>query len=89
MLINNGHYRDLQGRLVLCSHGGRRIERTEKDGSFMSLVARYQGKRLGKILVPEKVANCTFGGPQRDELYIAASSSLYRIRLNTRGLQQS
>ena len=45
------------------------------------------GTRLGKIRVPEKVANCTFGGADRNELYIAASSSLYRIRLNTRGLQ--
>ncbi len=45
------------------------------------------GTRLGKIRVPEKVANCTFGGAGRNELYIAASSSLYRIRLNTRGLQ--
>lgn len=46
------------------------------------------GTRLGRIPVPEKIANCTFGGPARDELYIAASSSLYRIRLNTRGLQK-
>ena len=45
------------------------------------------GTRLGKIRVPEKVANCTFGGAGRNELYIAASSSLYRIRLNTCGLQ--
>lgn len=45
------------------------------------------GTRLGKIRVPEKVANCTFGGADRNELYIAATSSLYRIRLNTRGLQ--
>jgi gluconolactonase len=45
------------------------------------------GTRLGKIRVPEKVANCTFGGPGRNELYIVASSSLYRVRLNTRGLQ--
>jgi gluconolactonase len=45
------------------------------------------GTRLGKIRVPEKVANCTFGGPARNELYIAATSSLYRVRLNTRGMQ--
>lgn len=45
------------------------------------------GTLLGKIHVPEKIANCTFGGPLRDELYIAASTSLYRIRLNTSGLQ--
>jgi gluconolactonase len=44
------------------------------------------GALLGKIGVPEKVGNLCFGGPARDHLYIAASSSLYRIRLNTRGL---
>ena len=45
------------------------------------------GTRLARIPVPEKVGNLTFGGPERDELYIAASTSLYRIRLNARGLQ--
>ncbi|MDR5746572.1 SMP-30/gluconolactonase/LRE family protein [Caballeronia sp. LZ029] len=43
------------------------------------------GTRLARIGVPEKVANLTFGGPDGKELYICASSSLYRIRLNTRG----
>jgi gluconolactonase len=33
--------------------------------------------------VPEKVGNLTFGGHDGNELYICASSSLYRIRLNT------
>jgi gluconolactonase len=46
------------------------------------------GTRLGKIHVPEKVGNVTFGGPDRDVLYIAASTSLYRIRLSTRGVQR-
>ncbi|HQU49318.1 MAG TPA: SMP-30/gluconolactonase/LRE family protein [Casimicrobiaceae bacterium] len=45
------------------------------------------GTRLGRIGVPEKVGNVTFGGHARDILYIAASSSLYRIRLATRGVQ--
>ena len=43
---------------------------------------------LGKILVPEKVANCTFGGPNRDRLFICATSSLYSISLNTQGVQR-
>jgi gluconolactonase len=30
----NGHTRDLQGRLVSCEHGGRRVTRTELDGSL-------------------------------------------------------
>ena len=44
------------------------------------------GIRLARIPVPEKVGNLTFGGPAGDELFICASSSLYRIRLRTRGL---
>jgi gluconolactonase len=43
---------------------------------------------LGKIRVPEKVGNVTFGGRDRDHLYIAASTSLYRIRLGTQGVQR-
>jgi gluconolactonase len=46
------------------------------------------GTRIGRIGVPEKVGNLTFGGRDRDVLYIAASTSLYRIRLATRGLQR-
>lgn len=46
------------------------------------------GTRIGRIPVPEKVGNLTFGGPERDQLFIAASTSLYRIRLNTRGMQR-
>jgi gluconolactonase len=40
---------------------------------------------MGLIPVPEKVGNLCFGGPGGDELFICASTSLYRIRLNTRG----
>ena len=45
------------------------------------------GTRLGKIFVPETIGNLTFGGPNKDRLYIAASSSLYMIQLNTRGIR--
>jgi gluconolactonase len=38
--------------------------------------------------VPEKVGNVTFGGRERNTLYIAASTSLYRIVLRTRGVQK-
>jgi gluconolactonase len=230
--FENGHYRDLQGRLLSCEHGGRCISRTEPDGGKVILVDRYQGKRLnspndlvvksdgtiwftdppygilsdyegykaeselgscyvfrfepetgdlnivtdemiapnglafspdesvlyvadtsgelgpkdnrhfmafdvvdgrrlqngrgflvihpgladgfrvdvhgniftssadsvqvyandgtplGKILIPEKVGNLTFGGPHRDRLYIAASTSLYALDLNTQGVQR-
>ena len=43
------------------------------------------GTRIGRIPVPEKVGNLCFGGVAGDELFICASTSLYRIRLNTKG----
>jgi gluconolactonase len=45
-------------------------------------------EQLGKILVPERVGNLTFGGPDKNRLFIAASASLYSIDLNTTGVQQ-
>jgi gluconolactonase len=46
-----------------------------------------EGQMLGKALVPEVVANLTFGGPGKDVLYITATSSLYSLRVNARGVQ--
>jgi gluconolactonase len=42
----NGHTVDRQGRLVTCEHGGRRLSRTEHDGSFTVLADGFEGKRL-------------------------------------------
>lgn len=41
------------------------------------------GEKLGEIPVPEKVANCCFGGHDGRTLYICASTGLYRIRTRT------
>ena len=43
------------------------------------------GKLLGKILVPQTVANLTFGGPRRNRLFITASRSLYAVYTATNG----
>nr|AIW80549.1 SMP-30/Gluconolaconase/LRE-like region protein [uncultured bacterium] len=42
----NGHTRDRQGRLISCEHGGRRVVRTEYDGSITVLIDSFNGKRL-------------------------------------------
>ncbi len=42
----NGHTVDPEGRLVSCEHGGRRVSRTEHDGSITVIADNYQGKRL-------------------------------------------
>jgi gluconolactonase len=44
-----------------------------------------EGKPLGTIVMPERVANVAFAGPDRKTLYIAASSSIYRININVAG----
>src|ERR1700731_614395 len=42
----NGNTRDRQGRLITCEHGGRRVVRTEYDGSITVLMDSFEGKRL-------------------------------------------
>lgn len=43
---SNGNTLDAQGRLVSCEHSGRRVSRREADGSYSTVVDKYQGKRL-------------------------------------------
>jgi gluconolactonase len=43
---SNGNTNDGQGRLVSCEHLGRRVTRTEHDGSITILADRYNGMRL-------------------------------------------
>ncbi|MBC7518233.1 MAG: SMP-30/gluconolactonase/LRE family protein [Microbacteriaceae bacterium] len=47
------------------------------------LVFSAAGIKLGDIPVPEKVSNVCFGGPAGTDLYITASTSLYKIRTLT------
>ena len=43
------------------------------------------GTLIGKVKVPEVVANCVFGGNKRNCLYIAGTTSLYMVRLMVNG----
>jgi gluconolactonase len=62
---------DHLGRLWGAAHDG--LHCYEEDGSL-----------IGKLRLPEITSNFTFGGPQRNHLYITATSSLYGIRVNFR-----
>lgn len=42
----NGHTRDRVGRIVACEHGGRRVVRTEHDGSLTVVMDSFEGRRL-------------------------------------------
>lgn len=50
-------------------------------------VACYEpdGTLIGKVRVPEPVANVTFGGPKRNRLFICATTSLYSVLLPVNG----
>ncbi|WP_150307254.1 SMP-30/gluconolactonase/LRE family protein [Planctomonas psychrotolerans] len=55
---------------------------TSSDGEVQVLAPT--GEKLGSIPVPETVANLCFGGNDGSDLYITATTSLYRIRTTTR-----
>lgn len=44
------------------------------------------GTLLGRLRLPERAANLCFGGPARDRLYICATTSLYAVKVRSRGL---
>ncbi len=47
-----------------------------------------EGKRIDTIALPETPANCAWGDPDLQSLYITARTSLYRLRLQTKGSLQ-
>jgi gluconolactonase len=69
--------------------------RLDEDGRIWAGVGRSvhcygsDGTLLGTFHVPEIVANLTFGGVRRNQLFIAATTTLYTIRLGVRGADLS
>lgn len=63
----------------------------DEDGNIWSSAAdgvhclAPDGTLLGKILVPYRVSNLTFGGTHKNRLFIGGSHTLYAIFLNRRG----
>ena len=45
-----------------------------------------QGMLIGRIELPERCANVCFGGLQRNRLFMAATTSLYSLYVNTQGV---
>jgi gluconolactonase len=67
--------------------------RVDADGNLWSSAAdgvhciAPDGRRLGRILVPELVSNLCFGGRAKHRLFITATTSVYSVVLNRRGVQ--
>ncbi len=49
------------------------------------IFAGTDGQRIGQILLPEICANICFGGAKRNRLFMAASTSLYAVYVETQG----
>ncbi len=67
--------------------------RCDSDGNLWSSAAdgvhciAPDGHLMGKILVPELVSNLCFGGRAKHRLFITATTSVYSVTLNRRGVQ--
>ncbi|MBM01920.1 MAG: gluconolactonase [Chloroflexi bacterium] len=70
----DGMTTDIDGNLFICDPYGHKIHIYESSGNF-----------IGHINIPERVANCTFGGENNSLLYITASTSLYVLETGTIG----
>ena len=70
---------DVDGNLWCSSNAGRAV------GYNGVTVWNPQGKLIGRIRLPEVVANVCFGGPKRNRLFVAASQSLYAVYTRTQG----
>jgi gluconolactonase len=79
-------------RFATCTVGSFDGFRPDRDGRIWTSAGdgvhclHPDGTLLGKVLVPETVANVCFGGPKRNRLYICATASLYAILLTVNGV---
>lgn len=66
---------DQEGNIYLTTSGKMAVEVFSPDG-----------KMIQSIPVPEQPSNVCFGGKNRDELFITARTSIYRTKMNTKGI---
>lgn len=76
---------------VYAHHGAPDGMKVDRDGNIYSAgpggvwILSPEGKHLGTIEVPEVVGNLAWGGADHKTLYIAASTSIYRVKLKVEG----
>jgi gluconolactonase len=69
---------DVEGNLWATAGGGG-------DGYDGVHVFATDGTLIGQVVLPEVCANLCFGGPARNRLFMAASTSVYAVYLNVNG----
>ncbi len=75
-----------------CTQGVFDGFRCDRDGRIWTSAAdgvhclTPDGTLIGKIHIPELVANVCFGGPKLNRLFICGTTSLYSVYLNVNGI---
>ncbi|CAL9452797.1 Gluconolactonase [Streptomyces sp. enrichment culture] len=84
----------LDGGRVFAERGGDGFDNIRLDDRGRLWAAAFDegvhcyhpdGTLLGRLLVPERVSNITFGGPRRNRLFITATTSLYSLLMSVTG----
>jgi gluconolactonase len=76
---SDGLRADIDGNIWSSSNAGRNV------GYSGVTVWDPSGKLLGRVRLPEVIGNITFGGPKRNRLFMAGSTSLYAVYTGTQG----
>jgi gluconolactonase len=92
-LANPRLFTDFMVDGVRCGGDGHRVDVAGNVWAGSTSVLGYSGvtvwnpagKCIGRIRLPEVCANVCFCGPKRDWLFMAASQSVYLLRLNIQG----
>ena len=57
-----------------------------EDGLDGVFIFNADGRHIGRIRLPERSANLCFGGTYRNRLFMAGSTSVYSVYVNTQGV---
>jgi gluconolactonase len=84
----------LQNKQLFCEMGSDGMTLDSAGNLYLTgrgvFVFSKEGKQIDHIEVPESwTANVSFGGKDRQDLFITASKGLYSIRLNVKGAKLS
>ena len=84
----------LTGKKLFCEAGSDGMTIDNEGNLYLTgngvMVFDKSGKQIEHIQVPEKwTANVSFGGKDRQTLFITASEGLYSIRTKTKGANRS
>jgi gluconolactonase len=86
-------FTDCMVEAVHCSPDGMRPDRAGNIWCSSAAPLGYagvtvwnaRGQLIGRIRLPEGCANLCFAGPKRDHLFMAATQSIYMLRVNIQG----